>query len=150
MYNEKEILSILENYDNEFKLDTFAYTKACTFTVKEWFNKFKNKPSREKSLNWWHSLNSDKRIELCNKNINLLKGYRSWESLTGREIEMLYTIEYDLNNKNALLEHINSKSEEAWTKMGDTGNENYRYDEESYWFGYYRALEDIEEKLKIS
>lgn len=44
--------------------------------------------------------------------------------------------------------YIIPKQEEAWAKMGDTGNENYQYNEENYWLGYYRALEDIEENLK--
>jgi len=43
MYSEVEVLAMLENYDSEFKLDTFAYTYPCTFTVKEWFSQFKNK-----------------------------------------------------------------------------------------------------------
>jgi hypothetical protein len=42
-YSEREVLEILEDYDREFKLDTFAYTNPCSFTVKEWFEKFKNK-----------------------------------------------------------------------------------------------------------
>ena len=42
-YSEEEVLQMLEDYDREFKLDTFAYTNPCSFTVKEWFNKFKNK-----------------------------------------------------------------------------------------------------------
>ena len=43
IYSEEQVLKILENYDREFKLDTFAYTKPCTFTVKEWFEQYKNK-----------------------------------------------------------------------------------------------------------
>jgi len=42
-YSEREVLEILENYDREFKLDTFAYTNTCSFTVKEWFEKSKKK-----------------------------------------------------------------------------------------------------------
>ena len=41
MYSEEEVFKLLENYDRELKLDTFAYTKACTFTVTEWFSQFK-------------------------------------------------------------------------------------------------------------
>ena len=40
-YSEEEVLKILETYDIEFKSDTFAYTNPCSFTVKEWFEKFK-------------------------------------------------------------------------------------------------------------
>jgi hypothetical protein len=42
-YSEREVLEILENYDREFKLDTFAYTNTCSFTVKEWFEQNKKK-----------------------------------------------------------------------------------------------------------
>lgn len=38
-YSEEEVLSILEDYDREFKLNTFAYTAPCRFTVREWFEK---------------------------------------------------------------------------------------------------------------
>ena len=38
-YSEEEVLSILEDYDREFKLNTFAYTVPCRFTVREWFEK---------------------------------------------------------------------------------------------------------------
>ncbi|HSE99744.1 MAG TPA: hypothetical protein VLA48_02520 [Nitrososphaeraceae archaeon] len=37
MYSEEEMLGMLKDYDREFKLDTFAYTKSCTFTVSQWF-----------------------------------------------------------------------------------------------------------------
>lgn len=42
-YSEEEVLKLLKDYDRLFKLDTFAYTKPCTFTVKEWFEQFKKK-----------------------------------------------------------------------------------------------------------
>jgi hypothetical protein len=42
-YSEEEVLEILEDYDREFKLDTFAYTNPCSFTVKEWFEQIKKK-----------------------------------------------------------------------------------------------------------
>lgn len=38
-FSRKKVLEILKDYDREFKLDTHAYTKACSFTVEEWFNK---------------------------------------------------------------------------------------------------------------
>lgn len=40
-YSENEVFDILENYDRELKLDTFAYTKPCDYTVTDWFNKNK-------------------------------------------------------------------------------------------------------------
>ena len=41
MYNEREVLRMLNNYDREFKLDTFAYTKPCKYTVEDWFERNK-------------------------------------------------------------------------------------------------------------
>lgn len=43
MYSESEVLTMLEDYDRMFKLDTFAYTQPCKYTVKEWFDKNKKK-----------------------------------------------------------------------------------------------------------
>lgn len=39
---------------------------------------------------------------------------------------------------------IEAKMTEAWAKMGDTGSYDYEINEENFWFGYYRALEDLE------
>ena len=33
--------------------------------------------------------------------------------------------------------------DDSWNKMGDTGSTNYVVNQESYNFGYYRALEDV-------
>ena len=41
LYTEKEVLRMLNNYDREFKLDTFAYTKPCKYTVEDWFERNK-------------------------------------------------------------------------------------------------------------
>ena len=54
--------------------------------------------------------------------------------------------------KIALSEYVKKKQEEAWDKMGDTGNYDYgtekmNWNEENFWFGYYRALEDLEDKF---
>ncbi len=38
-YTKQDILNIIYEYDIQLKLDTFAYTKSCSFTVKEWWNK---------------------------------------------------------------------------------------------------------------
>jgi len=51
-----------------------------------------------------------------------------------------------------LSEYIARKEQEAWNKMGDTGNyyyasEKMNWNEENFWFGYYRALEDLEERF---
>ena len=37
------ILQILNDYDREFKNDTFAYTRPCSFTVEEWWTKKQEK-----------------------------------------------------------------------------------------------------------
>jgi hypothetical protein len=41
MCSKEEVLDILEKYDREFKIDTFAYQKPCSFTVKKWFEQIK-------------------------------------------------------------------------------------------------------------
>jgi len=40
-YTEEEVLAMLKDYDRQFKLDTHAYTKACQYTVEDWFEKHK-------------------------------------------------------------------------------------------------------------
>jgi len=47
-----------------------------------------------------------------------------------------------------LAEYIQTKLEESWTKMGSTGSEDYVINDQSYWFGYYRAMENIEALLQ--
>lgn len=49
----------------------------------------------------------------------------------------------------SLSEYVERKQNEAWDKMGDTGNYDYatekmNWNEENFWFGYFRALEDLE------
>lgn len=39
IYTETELSELIEKYDREFKMDTFAYTRPCSFTVQEWINK---------------------------------------------------------------------------------------------------------------
>lgn len=51
-----------------------------------------------------------------------------------------------------LSEYVERKQQEAWDKMGDTGNYDYvtekmNWNEENFWFGYFRALEDLEGKF---
>jgi len=41
MYTEAEVHALIEKYDREFKLDTFAYRKPCKWTVLDWFLKNK-------------------------------------------------------------------------------------------------------------
>jgi hypothetical protein len=49
----------------------------------------------------------------------------------------------------SLWDWVEKNQQEAWDKMGDTGNYDYATDknnwnEENYWFGYFRALENFE------
>lgn len=43
-YTESEVFQMLEKYDREFKLDTFAYTQAPKYTVSQWFEDNKKVP----------------------------------------------------------------------------------------------------------
>lgn len=48
----------------------------------------------------------------------------------------------------SLSEYLERKQKEAWDKMGDTGNDEYatekmNWNEENFWFGHFRALEDL-------
>lgn len=45
---------------------------------------------RMTALEWWNNLSSLKKTQLCDTNTNLLGAVRRWESITGREIEILY------------------------------------------------------------
>lgn len=38
-WTREEVAQLIEKYDRQFKLDTFAYTKAASFTVEDWINK---------------------------------------------------------------------------------------------------------------
>lgn len=44
---------------------------------------------------------------------------------------------------------VEKHQREAWNKMGDTGNDQYQenINQENYWFGYFRALEDFESEF---
>ena len=51
-----------------------------------------------------------------------------------------------------LKEVIDKRMQKAWDKMGDTGNDDYATDkmnwnEENFWFGYFRALEELDSQL---
>ena len=47
-----------------------------------------------------------------------------------------------------LLEIINEMQDKAWGLMGDTGSDDYKCNQENFFFGYYRALEDIEDIIR--
>lgn len=48
---------------------------------------------RIQAMKWWNSLSSLRKTQICDTNTDLLHGTRRWESLTGREIEMLFKLQ---------------------------------------------------------
>lgn len=52
--------------------------------------------SRQKAMNWWNNLSSIKKASICDNNKELLHGDRQWQSLTGREIQMVYEKDYQV------------------------------------------------------
>lgn len=53
----------------------------------------------------------------------------------------------------SLPKFVDAEKQKAWDKMGDTGSQQYctdgmQWNEENYWFGYFRAMEEIEAKLE--
>lgn len=83
------------------------------------------------------------------------------EKLTGREIKS----ENPSSSKDPVFDNldnvkeierrvkniINEGMEEAWDKMGDTGNDEYqkKINSQNYYFGRYRAFEDIQDFINI-
>lgn len=55
----------------------------------------KKENSRKKAMSWWRILSSAYKTQICDLNQDLIGGCRRWETLTGREIEMLYEEEKD-------------------------------------------------------
>ena len=45
---------------------------------------------RHSALDWWNNLASLTKTQICDTNTELVGSVRRWETLTGREIEMLY------------------------------------------------------------
>ena len=45
---------------------------------------------RHSALDWWNNLASATKTQICDTNTELVGNVRRWETLTGREIEMLY------------------------------------------------------------
>lgn len=43
-------------------------------------------------MKWWNELSSLQKTQICDTNTEVLYGIRRWETLTGREIEMLYNM----------------------------------------------------------
>ncbi len=53
-----------------------------------------NKTTREQALEWFNSKASLEKTRLCDTNTEIVGKVRRWETLTGREIEMLYLSEH--------------------------------------------------------
>ncbi len=45
---------------------------------------------RKEAMQWWNGLSSLRKTQICDTNTELVGSVRRWETLTGREIEMLY------------------------------------------------------------
>lgn len=45
---------------------------------------------REEAMQWWNGLSSLRKTQICDTNTELVGRVRKWETLTGREIEILY------------------------------------------------------------
>jgi hypothetical protein len=48
---------------------------------------------RKESMQWWNELSSLRKTQICDTNTKLVGSVRRWETLTGREIEILYNNE---------------------------------------------------------
>jgi len=45
---------------------------------------------RQDAMKWWNNLSSGQKTRLCDVNVDLLGNTRRWETLTGREIQLLF------------------------------------------------------------
>ena len=45
------------------------------------------------AMDWWNGLASLRKTQICDTNTEIVGKVRRWETLTGREIEMLWNIE---------------------------------------------------------
>ena len=45
---------------------------------------------RQEAMKWWNNLSSTNKSQIYNTNTELVGSVRKWETLTGREIEILY------------------------------------------------------------
>lgn len=49
---------------------------------------------RRSAIAWWNGLASLRKTQLCDTNTELVGKVRRWETLTGREIQMIYEAEH--------------------------------------------------------
>jgi len=45
---------------------------------------------RQEAMEWWNNLSSAYKTQICDTNTELVGSVRRWETLTGREIEILF------------------------------------------------------------
>jgi hypothetical protein len=45
---------------------------------------------RQEAMKWWNNLSSTYKTQICDSNEELIGSFREWETLPGREIEILY------------------------------------------------------------
>ena len=61
--------------------------------------KNENQPSclgavRRSAMEWWNGLASLRKTQLCDTNTELIGSVRRWETLTGREVQMIYEAQH--------------------------------------------------------
>ena len=61
--------------------------------------KAESKPSclgtvKRSTMEWWNGLASLRKTQLCDTNTELVGRVRRWETLTGREVQMIYEAEH--------------------------------------------------------
>lgn len=64
---------------------------AGALRVLDFYKELKDyKSPREIAIEWWNNLASLRKTQICDTNTDLVGSVRRWETLTGREVEMLY------------------------------------------------------------
>jgi hypothetical protein len=49
---------------------------------------------RLSAMEWWNGLASLRKTQLCDTNTELVGSVRRWETLTGREVQMIYEAQH--------------------------------------------------------
>ena len=49
---------------------------------------------RRSAMEWWYGLASLRKTQLCDTNTELVGIVRRWETLTGREVQMIYEAQH--------------------------------------------------------
>jgi hypothetical protein len=57
-----------------------------------------DKQERAIAMLWWNAMSSDNKTRWCDSNTDIVGSTRRWETLTGREIELIYKSERRLYN----------------------------------------------------